>query len=106
MSASHTPEPWTAEEEEHGRFVDIRPPHPRRLGASVVARVPLSDGREVEGRANARLIAASPSLLEACQEMADDLRGRLDEGDTAYNPGTIRALEMIEGALAKARGTD
>lgn len=61
----------------------------------VAAIPPLCDG---DHAANARLIAAAPELLEACEAMVDDLADRSKEG------GTIRAIEKALAAIAKAKG--
>lgn len=54
---------------------------------------PTEQRGELETAANARLIAAAPALLEACEELLTDMQMH---GDPA------RALEMIAKAVAKA----
>ena len=74
----HTPGPWTASDERRGIFEII---HDGDLLAQVWGVRPAGDG-DLPAEANARLIAAAPELLEACQEAlvwADNagLKGRL-----------------------------
>ncbi len=55
-----------------------------------------------EMKANARLIAAAPDLLEACQLAQEFLSGI---GWSAWFGGTYQELEMsLEAAIAKATG--
>ena len=67
------------------------------------AITPVYDGvgaREAEEtRANARLIAAAPELLEALQKMLPELRGLSIVSDTA-----AEMLREAEAAIAKATG--
>ncbi len=50
-----------------------------------------------ESKANARLIAAAPELLEALKKCA-----AVCAGDTTHKDGLIEALELARKALAKA----
>jgi urocanate hydratase len=50
---------------------------------------------EVQVNANARLIAAAPDLLEACEEASLDLR---------LLEGYVPSMDMIDAAIRKAKG--
>lgn len=54
--------------------------------------------------ADAQLIAAAPDLLEALEDLADDISERFDMDDRSTNPGMKRAMEAARAAIAKARG--
>jgi hypothetical protein len=56
-----------------------------------------------ENQANARLIAAAPTLLETLEELVADLRGRESDG-SRFNPGTIHCLIEAQAAIAAAKG--
>ena len=95
METKHTLGPWRAV----GTFVEG--------GGRAIAKAVLlaksnlaGEGSENElGKANARLIAAAPDLLEACEAIALDLEnnGELYETDEAR-------IEILRAAIAKARG--
>lgn len=102
MSAAHTPGPWASLPEEVDKpYIRIRG---TRLGGRYkVANVitPVYDGvheREaIETRANARLIAAAPELLEALELIANT-----DPVDAALDPQ--RAVRVASVAITKATG--
>lgn len=96
MTTKHTPGPWTM--------------HPRgEDGAEVraitsvawcgIASTHGASGSQViradEAQANARLIAAAPDLLAACEAIID--------AATPWAPDTP-ALMMVRAAIAKAKG--
>lgn len=96
MKNKHTPGPWKMLPEECDR------PYIRIRGTSIgdrykIANVltPIYDGvhqREAdETRANARLIASAPDLLEALQIAKESV-------------GCVKALEIVRAAIAKATG--
>lgn len=60
--------------------------------------------RDGEGLANAALIAAAPSLLEALIDVADDYSERFDMDSPSTNPGMKIVVENARTAIAKARG--
>jgi hypothetical protein len=61
-----------------------------------------------EGRrqiaANARLIAAAPELLAACQLLVEEMESRFDMGSRSTNPGIKVAVEVGLAAIAEALG--
>lgn len=84
MTKQHLPGPWVVSHNYAGATF-IEPARPVRLNATtagtpIVAEVYTHDDAEhFSGSANARLIAAAPDLLEACQTFAEWL-GREDAG--------------------------
>ena len=123
-----TPGPWFAGEQcEVSGWVDIRIPGYSRNPVACATPADSGDAearRDAETLANARLIAAAPELLEACQTFAEWLR-REDEG----LPGGIArgtpegerrwrewwdenlrvcalAQDQVRAAIAKAAGGD
>lgn len=102
---SHTPGPWIAKRPEKllwagptGQFVVIgisggheflicQNDHPDVRGADMV-----------ESQANARLIAAAPDLLAACEAALERLR--------LMGPVSCeKEIAIVEAAIAKAKGT-
>ena len=100
---SHTPGPWefvpklTASENHRGFF--IRAEKPTKNGKWALAEVQPGDEDGNLGRANARLIAAAPDLLEALELIAKGY----DEGQSLS--GT-NCADIARAAIAKATGKD
>ena len=95
--AQHTPGPWEhspklSGSENHKGF-NIWQLLPGDHG-SFIADVSPRDEDGIEGEANARLIAASPRLLAALEEIRDSLKGDLPV--TSYIKG------IAEAAIAEA----
>ncbi len=90
---SHTPGPWVIEsDEERGGAHAIRTDNPARWG---IASVWHQSGGSLDGDedfANARLIAASPKLLAALEDLCGQIQARVPLD-------TKQALEAI--SLAK-----
>ena len=82
----HTPGPWR-----------VNPLVYMRVNAanSNVARISREHG-DIEGEANARLIAAAPDLLAACEVALDAM--------LAHDFGTLSLCPQLRAAIAKARG--
>ena len=80
----HTPGPWTNEGPYHNDLLIIGPAPDHREIAQVC-------GQDDEAEANARLIAAAPDLLAACEHVAK------------YTHNLVLA-EILRAAIAKARG--
>ena len=93
----HTPRPWLANE---GWPSDVwHVDMPGRKWSVAVARHDEDDDMTVEEvQANARLIAAAPDLLEACEELLI----YLGDWDDAENETCVAARR----AIAKARGQE
>ncbi|MFN3731329.1 hypothetical protein [Comamonas testosteroni] len=94
--AKHTPGPWEAT----GNLVRSPMHQPEGLPRGVQI-VECRDGyflpHTEEAKANARLIAAAPELLEALQEFDDAMK---EAGDW---PGTTNELQRLLGVVDKAR---
>lgn len=86
---SHTPGLWTTETGPYGKMYvcDIRP------GKYIIASVGV-EWPSAEVKANARLIAAAPELLEACKAYVN---AGTDKEDWA-------AMQLAVKAIAKAEG--
>ena len=118
METKHTPGPWVVRDADtmcpvidspnvgKGYWASLatatqRDPHPREGG-----------GISMEtARANARLIAAAPELLEALEELIADAGPRSHHlgcecGGVGYGGKTCKQrMDMARSAIAKARGT-
>ena len=115
MTTKHTPGPWWAYQSITGAWCvatyrDGQSPTGPYIGASHGASICYSVGDDTEQRtrgneeANARLIAAAPEMLEACQIILDVAKSA--KGMTAAHLRT--AISMAAGAadaaIAKAEG--
>ena len=115
--AAHTPGPW---DYDGGECCEIIAPtthvNPHghgcaQLVAVATTRADLNDGEdghpersEDEAHANARLIAAAPELLEACEELVkwmDD--SGMSRVNTAAGPSEYSVVRDARAAIAKAR---
>jgi hypothetical protein len=104
-----TPGPWQTMPEEHDKqYVRIRG---TQLGERYkIANVLAPDyegANELEAdetRANARLIAAAPELLEALRDMLSGWKYIREVHGDLYGVGWDRAQEKAESAIAKATG--
>ena len=87
---TYTPGPWTLTNSRSGVH-------------SIWAKtIPICHISNPKDKANARLIAAAPDLLKACQSLVDcqnELKGQLPEI-------VWRAAEYAREAIAKANGKD
>jgi len=90
-----TPGPWQIEDCTPGESTGLR----FEVGPkdSVIART--TDGWE-EARANARLIAAAPELLEQCREFEKCLTHLINSGDS----GADLERDKLREVLAKVEG--
>jgi hypothetical protein len=105
VNAKHTPGPWTIERHFHPEEAAI----PSYLEIVAEARgecrylcqiLPQFEERPTdETLSNARLIAAAPDLLVACQAVLPAL-----EWCHAQGLQTSGALEIVRAAIAKAKG--
>lgn len=92
-AVQHTPGPWRLTATSHGlRLAGEAPGKPGYFAT-------LDDSRP-ETRANARLIAAAPELLAACQELHRILHGGMTEDYDEMTAALCRAREAIQKAAA------
>lgn len=100
----HTPGPWTIHGWGDGDY-EVN------AASETVCNVPGFDDETVDvdrAEPNARLIAAAPDLLAACQTVAHDLQAALDGDDFSgmSDADLLRAfLNVLRPAIAKAEGT-
>ena len=98
--SKHTPGPWQTDQAEHDApYQDIRIHAGKGSICSVwIDDAPLHD-YNAEQRANARLIAAAPDLLEALKQTRDAFIGISIEVQAD-------ALRVARAAIAKAEGEE
>ena len=100
--SKHTPGPWEiAEDDTHGQAV-VRGEHIEIATCwhHCVGSI------EKEMRANARLIAAVPDLLEALKDMNSGWKYIRHSYGDLYGVGWDRAQEKADAAIAKAQGDE
>jgi hypothetical protein len=88
---SHTPGPWRIEHDHDITIYSGDVPLVHTMG-------------DEASEANARLIAATPDLLEALKDIVEDLEARWDMSDRRTNPGIVSCVEKGRHAIAKAEG--
>lgn len=100
--ATHTEGPWTLRpvNEEIGEYEIVGPRHSDETGESEYIAVVC--GGLPESKANARLIAAAPELLDAL--LAIEEAFVTDHG--ALNQTQIEAIRLVDAAIAKATGAN
>jgi hypothetical protein len=103
MSGKYTPGPWKQYAPEIGGEVDQDYRTIQDEGCE-----PFRDGgMYLTGfvtEANARLIAAAPDLLEACERAVDACRDNLVAYQFKNEQALLTALQVCEAAIAKAKG--
>lgn len=96
---SHTPGPWTVLRCLHGWYIG---PHPKWVcTVHDDTRPPSSLERK---RADVALIAASPDLLDACEQMIANFERWLETGEPADDAESERLFSLMKAAVRKARG--
>ena len=95
IETKHTPEPWTIDEDGMICHVTTDPFTGKRVNIYVAEICFIGPGTLPAQRANARLIAAAPDMLEALENLENDALVAM--------PAT--AWQMVQDAIAKARGT-
>lgn len=96
--AAHTPGPWRVGDAGFTVFGPKREaPSPVRIATMPGIGTPIPTDAV---RANARLIAAAPDLLAACEDAAESL-ARLPDVDGAWR---ATCLAQLRAAIARARG--
>lgn len=96
---SHTPGPWEFEISSDGSRAEVSC---ERWAEFARIWIQVEGEDFPEGRANARLIAAAPDLLAACQEASLQLQYLADKFN-ATGTGTA-VLAKLDAAIAKAEG--
>lgn len=88
---THTPGPWHVDSTHVSHAINNQEVH--------IALANIGPGLlQEEALANAYLIAAAPTLLEACEYFIEDVNEMGIEIDYAF------AVEQIKAAIAKAKG--
>jgi hypothetical protein len=93
MNAAHTPGPWFTTD---GIYNEIKASS-KRGKTWVIARITAARTGHDEAKANARLIAASPDLLEALERLIERVS---DLGANGFSQEVARG----KAAIAKAKG--
>ena len=104
MNNRHTPGPWAVKGKAPGPVVYAEG---RREHICVVQHdldQPYQMAKETyaQAEADARVIAAAPDMLAACEEVAEIIHHRAGTGD----PDLHRANEILRAAIAKAKGDE
>jgi len=103
MSTKHTPGPWRLSNYHypHSEIVADRgsSDNDSRPGVRLICRTADNGKSPPEFKANARLIAASPCLLEACKEAFKKLSPK---GDIKKDFSGHVAMSLLSKAIAKA----
>lgn len=105
--SKHTPGPWHVVAPNGDNMIRVHTPYKTTNEQNVPICTLIADSREsVDSKANARLIAASPMLLEVCKMMLE----RLEDSKTAKlwespEEHTLE-IEIYRKAIAKATGGD
>lgn len=97
---SHTPGPWAVGDKRGVWAGPVVMANDGQRGVAFVCG---------ESDANARLIAAAPDLLAACEALCDRLTGWMDEtaaDDDDRERQDEAALDMADAAIAKAEGRE
>ena len=103
-----TPGPWLARQFHTGRgavhgwwVIDSIPDHDGRIVANAICQVSATND---DADANAKLLAAAPDLLGACQSLPLDCSFE-DAADFKDNSQAfMRAMDLARAAIAKATG--
>ncbi len=93
---THTPGPWTHYDDCH----DTTRRHEIVARGKTIARIYCTRGDEEADRANARLIAAAPVMLDAMVYALPVL----DLAAKKNFPGAINSADVVRAAIKKARG--
>lgn len=104
MDGKHTPGPWHFDDGGDGDLeIWSAAYHPTMPLCSVGNYGPA--GPSSTDNANARVIAAAPELLEACERvLKESVRVEYDEDGPACAEMAYEVLEVVRAAIAKAEG--
>lgn len=97
--ATHTPGPWRIARTSDGREV-IAEDAGQILTIAYAQAYLHKASPDDEARANARLIAAAPALLKACEAIITDLERFVSR----QGPGPDARLAALKAAIAQAEG--
>ena len=95
MTDQHTPGPWTVQHTTNAEGYPITVVD----GADEATVCILDEQYDIPAEANARLIAAAPSMLEALEWLLENA-----EIDALNEPELVPAVEAARSAIAAARG--
>lgn len=104
MSQIHTPGPWTTDEQEHHephQDIKIKANKHHTVCTLWIDDAPVRDFNSAQ-KANARLIAAAPDLLEALQWAMSEIEALNINRD--LDPSHNEAVNAANAAIAKAIG--
>lgn len=103
MSAAHTPGPWLIRQGDEWTHDVVTLEGENIDGEPLYWNVASASGRRDEVKANLRLIAAAPDLLEALQAVLPFIpTTSAAEGGAAKYSEYVRAADMVRAAIAKA----
>lgn len=105
--SKHTPGPWSSSKRDDAVFVPLKSIDCERIGFCICFVNTDNKSINDEAKANARLIAAAPELLEAADNALNTLiaccvsAGGVDDRRTI-----LEAQQMLRAAIAKATGVE
>jgi hypothetical protein len=108
--AAHTPGPWSASEENCGGGMNIfagklRIGHTAEVSEINASRVGARPVTSDEAKANARVIAAAPDLLDAARTVLAGLVARIEAASATGSPVQIfDGISALDAAIRKASG--
>lgn len=105
MGIKHTPGPWKVEKEltsRTGEWLIAKDAGDRGRWIAIAETVPAT-GKEL---ANARLLAASPELLEALSDALADFDNWAAHEDNYQHEHLVAWAEKARAAIAKAKGEE
>ena len=106
--AKHTPGPWSVVAGDNYMVESDRIPdkYPHRFPGDDLGRfVAFVGNRQPDfGEADAKLIAAAPDLLEACELMIEAMVAYEFDVDDCPTPRHRSLMEFVRNTIAKAKG--
>lgn len=99
---THTPGPWRVWEAGKESWEICEPSNPNRQSHFANVRVGNMWGEE--GKANARLIASAPELLEALKDLVSAEEQYVEDAKAQLDDPISDAVESARAAIAKAEG--
>lgn len=105
MSAAHTPGPWFLLESDGVLQISDSEKHGNKAAIVHWAGFDAGDKTKKAKRANARLIAAAPDLLDALEAMLREFTGQNYCAPDEYPVAKLGAMRKAKEAIAKATGS-